>query len=188
MTSDYRIEKYAHGILVFGEVPIDEFTALAKLWMKQGWDLLAPGIASMAHASFAITKKDCVEVWTEGLRTQSTVEANGDRELEWLLGPDTGTSSLTIFSVLSEKHAGRAMVRVRHGLGPSPPWDPDDFGRCYRLLEMFPAWKERMQEVADRYPTWAKLVQDWGYLWALWEEESPSGECPKLYDAMKDCL
>lgn len=79
---------------------------------------------------------------------------------EWLMSDDTGTSSKTILSVMTNTSG--------HYLG-SPPADNDDFGRCYRLLLVFPQWRSRLQEVADRFPAWGPMVKAWEELETLWE-------------------
>lgn len=94
---------------------------------------------------------------------------------EWLRSRDTGTSSLTILEVL----AGYATDR--HGV----PHDPDDFGRCYRLLHLFPQFQSRLPEVAIRFPEWKPLVERWAELEALYEEELPNRTAPKLYALIK---
>ncbi len=99
----------------------------------------------------------------------------------WRAGGDTGTSSLTIWSVMTGRTVTDDRGRVRVGV----PWDPSDFGRCHRLLEQFPAWRARMPEVAAAYPEWAALVAEWDALTALFLEELPSGKAPKLYVRMQ---
>lgn len=103
------------------------------------------------------------------------------RPEDWIMGHDTGTSSETIFSVMTGKN-----VRS-HG----DPLDPDDFGRCHRLLKLFPEWRKRMPEVAAKFPntSWPALVREWDRLTTLYEQEVPNhrGSAPKLYDAMKKC-
>ena len=60
-----------------------------------------------------------------------------DVAMDWVSGRDTGLSSTAIW---------------RHMMGLDPrdrtwgnevcyPHDPDDFGRCYRLLARIPAWR-----------------------------------------------
>jgi hypothetical protein len=100
----------------------------------------------------------------------------------WIVGPDTGTSSETIWAVLQGVTPHR----------PSPPSDPSDFGRCYRLLKLIPEWRARLSEVADKYPTWSGLVAHWDELTALYEDELVNGPmergtrmAPKTYDRMK---
>lgn len=93
--------------------------------------------------------------------------------IEWLIAGKTGKSSETILHVLEGTPPPR--------FGPSVPHDPADFGRCQNLLEEFPVYRSRLQEVADRYPAWVGLVRDWGKLTALFEERRDSD----LYDAMQ---
>jgi hypothetical protein len=81
--------------------------------------------------------------------------------IDWLMSRDTGISSKTICSVLTGSKA--------------PDWhdtpgDPDDFGRCYRLLALFPDWRARMPEVAAKYPKWGPMVAAWDELTALYEQ------------------
>ncbi len=82
--------------------------------------------------------------------------------LAWVVGGDTGTSSQTIWSV---------MVGVKHDR-PWTPLDSDDFGRCYRLLELVPEWRKRLPEVAALHPDWKPLVREWDRLTSLYEKGS----------------
>ena len=85
---------------------------------------------------------------------------------EWLLGGDTGTSSETICAVMTGSKIDDADV----------PYDAGDFGRCYRLLTAFPAWRARLPEVAARYPEWAPLVREWDSLTAEYIANKPMYE------------
>lgn len=100
-----------------------------------------------------------------------------DAETAWLRGTDTGVSSRTILAVMT----GRPTFD-----SGGHPRDPDDFGRCYRLLKRFPAWRSRMGEVAQHSLAWKALAEHWDELTALWEEESPSRTCPRLYARMQE--
>lgn len=99
---------------------------------------------------------------------------------EWLRSRDTGISSRTICAVLS----GRPVIENR----PGYPMDPSDFGRCYRLLKLFPQWLPRLGEVADRYPEWRPLVEAWDELTALYEKEMHKDRSPMLYARMQELL
>ncbi len=73
---------------------------------------------------------------------------------QWIVGDDTGVSSVTIWSVM---------------MGVTPRWsgtpmDADDFGRCVRLLDCFPGWRERLSEVSGVYPEWEGLIACWSEL------------------------
>lgn len=96
----------------------------------------------------------------------------------WIKNGDTGVSSETIWSALT------GWPVRRHGI----PYDPSDFGRCYRLLKIMPGWRERLPEVALKHPDWKPFVDVWDELTALYEEEVPhhKGRAPKLYRRMQD--
>ncbi len=98
--------------------------------------------------------------------------------LKWVRSWDTGISSLTIFEVLS----GHEVFDLKHR---DIPYDPADFGRCYRLLQAAPRWRKRLPEVAARHPRWAPFVECWDEMERLYLEELPSKNCPKLYALMR---
>jgi hypothetical protein len=110
--------------------------------------------------------------------------------ISWVAGDDTGASSMTIWSVMMG-----AEPQGRYGSAGAWPADPDDFGRCYRLLTLIPEWRGRLGEVATRHPgAWTGLVEAWDELTALWEEEAGAGldraqlrgkSAPRLYRRMK---
>jgi len=127
-----------------------------------------------------ITSVDCVDCLHD-LIIELRLAHLGSASPEnlWLAGGDTGTSSITIWSVMT----GLPMPRDRR---PDVPHDPADFGRCHRLLETFPAWRERLAEVADLHPSWAGLVAHWDELTALYLDELPSGKAPRLWQRMRD--
>jgi hypothetical protein len=103
------------------------------------------------------------------------------RELiAWLVSDDTGLSSRT----LAAETAGVEPVR-KHWPSISYPLDPADLGRCLRLIERIPAARKAVDRIAAKHPVWAKLAPEWDRLSELYNEERPSGRCPKTYDAMK---
>lgn len=99
----------------------------------------------------------------------------------WLASGDTGISSETIWGVMM----GRDMASAAR-FGNSPPYDPDDFGRCHRLLESMPGWRPRLAEVAEKFPAWKMIVKAWDELDALYLTERPGGSCPRLYARMQE--
>jgi hypothetical protein len=101
--------------------------------------------------------------------------AEGDIQA-WLRNGDTGISSLTIANALARVPSNYFDV----------PHDPDDFGRCYRLLKVMPGWRARLNEVAAQFPDWKPLVAAWDELTALYEQELPSGTAPRLYKRIQE--
>jgi hypothetical protein len=99
----------------------------------------------------------------------------------WISSNDTGVSSKTIWAVMmncvNTEDAGAFDYDIPH--------DPEDFGRCYRLLEAVPEWKPRLFEVARAFPKWGPLVREWNHLSALYASEYRRGECHELWEAMR---
>jgi hypothetical protein len=94
----------------------------------------------------------------------------------WLNGPDTGMSSETLWR--------RLMGYI--SLDPTAPSDPEDFGRAHRLLHAIPGWRARIGEAASLPHPWPAYVAAWDELEALYLEEEPTGNAPKLWARMKE--
>ena len=94
-----------------------------------------------------------------------------DKALAWGVGGDTGISSLAIWA-----HMMGQPVNPEWG-GPtnSAPCDPDDFGRCYRLLALIPAWRSRIAEMTAYGSQWSALAGAWDELQSLYELEIDRG-------------
>lgn len=121
-----------------------------------------------------------------GGRMETTL--NG-RALEWITGGDTGRSSKTIWAVMM----GAVNERAR-AFEYSPPLDPSDFGRCYRLLALVPEWRPRLGEVAARFPEWRGLVEAWSELTTMYEaamaaprdRNGINAASRRMYDRMRE--
>lgn len=96
----------------------------------------------------------------------------------WLISDDTGVSSKTMASVLCGVHYDKREW--------SHPHDPADFGRCHRFLQAVPLAKDSLARLKDISLVWARLVDSWDELTALYLEELPSGKAPRLYARMKE--
>lgn len=106
-----------------------------------------------------------------------------DRAHAWIVSRDTGASSKTLWA---------RMMGARRD-DPSHPWDPDDLGRCLRLLELIPEWKPRIREMAGVSLGWAALVLRWDEIAQSMADEvgidwSKGLSAPKTYALMKDTL
>lgn len=107
---------------------------------------------------------------------------DGEGLQAWLASDDTGASSLfmarTLGPLIGERVRNQS-AEVRY------PHDPEDFGRCLRLLKAAPALREHLGAMAPTHNAWWQLVENWAELEALYNEELPSGNAPKLYARMK---
>ncbi len=97
--------------------------------------------------------------------------------LEWATGRDTGTSSLTIYHVMTGNPSHHSCYDT--------PADPSDFGRCYRLLKLFPSWIPRLPEVSERFPKWKPLIDNWALLTKMYEEALVTKNGEPLYRFIK---
>lgn len=104
-----------------------------------------------------------------------------ERGLAWLAGRDTGASSKAICL---------HMLGHRFGEHADYPRDPDDLGRCLRLLDLMPEWKLRLSEMAAYGPVWRGLVEKWDHLAAMMADEvgvdwSKGQSAPLTYEAIR---
>lgn len=95
----------------------------------------------------------------------------------WLNGRDTGASSIAIVAFMEG-----ASGPFRY------PLDPDDLGRCIRLLAIAPEYRERWSEMAQASEEWAALVGAWDELVTLYAIEAPNRRAPKCYERMRELL
>ena len=65
------------------------------------------------------------------------------------------------------------------------PHDPSDFWRCLKLLDAVPALRSHIGAMAAYGPIWAAYVENWQEMAALYAEEEPTGNAPKLYALMQ---
>jgi hypothetical protein len=87
--------------------------------------------------------------------------------LEWFNGIDCGISSKTIMSILTDIPYDRYDI----------PADIGDFGRCYRMLKLFPELRKKLNIVYDKYKPYRPLIDCWLQLEKLYLE---CGEFDKL--------
>lgn len=103
-----------------------------------------------------------------------------DAAQQWILHGERGSSSNTMFAVLS----GGALA------GRSHPHDPADLKRCRLLLEQVPEFAARIGEMASVSKEWAGLVAIWPSLCATMDAECDwrkgQGSAPRTYRMMQD--
>lgn len=147
------------------------------------------GVAHTFNAFMAICDPSKAESWIAHAAQYAKDASGGDPQLEWVLGPYTGVSSESIFSVLSDKKGLLWLsnpARVRK-FEVGVPRDPDDFSRCHDLLQKMPGWAERIGEVGATYEIWKPFSDNWAALTALYLEETAAGaQCPRLYERLQE--
>lgn len=104
--------------------------------------------------------------------------------IQWLAYGERGTSSNTIFTVLTG-------VDACGERGYSHPCDSGDFARCRRLIEAVPEFRAELHHMKKVSPVWTKLVDAWDSLCATMDEEAPGwrsriGRTPRTYAMLKE--
>lgn len=179
MFTMYTITTTEFGRIVEGTgIPLNDFGHLAKMFEDEGLSHIATNVSNLvAGAVLAVTATPKDEkLWLDEIRKNKGIGVD-----DWLYGVDVGDSSGTIYGVFTGNWGGIGGDRRR----ASVPYDPADFGRCYRLLDQYPEWAGQLDKVSEAFPFWAPIVEAWPAMTALWEQESPSGSCPKLYKMMQ---
>lgn len=96
----------------------------------------------------------------------------------WLDSDDTGSSSLYMAWCLSAGQFGYWQGRKQPE--PAYPHDPDDLGRCIRLIEAVPEFGGKIPEMSHRGAHWLAVTTNW----TRWVEMYDDGD-ESLYDAMQ---
>lgn len=107
--------------------------------------------------AFDVLHKDCKQTWTEPKADQS--KDIYQKAMWWISNGHVGMSSETMWNCL----IGNEKFEVRH------PWDPDDFSRCYKLLEAVPEWKLELHKLKPLSKQWSNLVDNWAKLTEMYE-------------------
>jgi hypothetical protein len=120
--------------------------------------------------------KDCPQTYVEPVADQS--KSVQDKAMFWLNNGHVGLSSKTMWNCLMGNK--RFPIDI--------PWDPDDFGRCYKLLETVPEWKIRLHEVAKLSPVWSRLVTNWDKLNEYYEDQVKNKKPNGMYEFMEKLI
>ena len=132
--------------------------------------------------SFDKLHKACKKTWVEPVNE----EAESKREVEncywWLRNGEHGVSSKTMFKHLS---SGVYDLAISH---ESHPHDPDDFRRCYLLLQAIPQFKNRLENMKRVSSVWERLVNNWEKLTVMLEEQIVTKKANGMYEFMQSLI
>jgi len=77
----------------------------------------------------------------------------------WIRNGRIGDSSKTMWNCL----IGNKDFKINY------PYDPDDFSRCYKLLEAVPEWKKELGRLKILSVQWSNLIDNWDELTKMYE-------------------
>lgn len=149
---------------------IDQIDLLAAIWKELARQGIEGTIPRIINATIAAANDIIAEC------ARDPVMATENMCLDaWLRSDDTGLSSMYMASRLSGRN------NKKYGY----PHDPDDLGRCIRLLVACPELKEQLPKMESWGQHWKALYSKWDELTSLFNEEFPSGRAPRTYALMK---
>jgi hypothetical protein len=138
-----------------------------------------PMMTAMINA-FNEIHKSCPPTWKEPVVDQ--VKSVEEKARWWISNGRVGQSSRTMWNCL----IGNKHFEVNH------PYDPDDFSRCYILLETVPEWKVDLHKLKTLSPVWSNLVDNWAKLTEMYEENKRTDWKNKkqigMYDFMQTLI
>ena len=187
MKPEYAIERWLHGWVLSGIPPNDgiPMTALGECdaLFEQG-SLIDTGIVHHLNKSgknggrnavFCVGSVSSLKEWRKEINEEL---AKMEHQYRWWCGLDVGASSASIFAVFCSSCWKDAAAEMGNG---STPKDADDFGRCKRLLDVFPEWRTQLNKVAEAYPDtkWGKIVERW--------DEIEKSEPKKQSEVLREC-
>lgn len=112
--------------------------------------------------AFNVLHKDCKKTWEEPKVDQSkNIE---QKAMWWIANGHVGLSSKTMWNCFMNNQ----------DFPINQPYDPDDFSRCYKLLEAVPEWKEKsnMRKLKKLSGPWSNLVDNWDKLTEMYEQNT----------------
>lgn len=133
---------------------------------------------------FEIMHKNCEKTWTKPMaspKIENTPEDILYNVEWWKANGEHGISAETIVKYLGIKNKLSFYAKSE-----GYPHDPDDFRRCYELLEAVPQFKTQIKSMAWASPAWAALVTKWDVLTELFEDLVKTGKDNGMYKLMQD--
>lgn len=119
--------------------------------------------------------RSCKKTWKEPV---ADLEKSTEERMDfWLKYGERGASSETMFQVISGK-------KIRQS-ADNHPNDPDDFSRCFKLLDMIPEWKSELYKMKDVSVVWSNLVDNWSKLTEMYLDMILKQKDNGMYDFMK---
>ena len=171
----YRVVHRAECVLIYGAVPAEDLVALTKA--RAGKDnVFAADLARLGGANMAFGPVEAVDALRNKLAADRLFAVQAAYPLlpntahQWLAFGDQGLSSCAMFYRFTEINPDGTLdidTLAAH------PHDPADFIRCRQLLDGVPEFADRIAEMRDVSPIWARFVNSWAELCATLDAEIP---------------
>lgn len=152
---------------------IELFALIAKFVDRHGGKQMIPRQVNAIIAAANLV----VEAYAEPFRP--AVQNMG--LAAWLESDDTGMSSRFMAAMLRTDEEIPVPLTKEERAAPVPH-DPEDFGRCLRLLDAVPHFRKRLDRLEAASGAWGEIVRNWTEL----EEMYRRGDGKRLLARMKE--
>ena len=177
----------ATGFVIFhyGPMPIDAMIKAQKLLPKDA--VMDTNVARMAGASFAFGAPTALDAARARLETDALARAErahpelGEDARRWIAIGQHGISSLALFHAITY---GEPLK------DEATPRDMADFGRCERMPQAVPSFREQMAGLGKVEPVWARLIAAWESIATAMDEGILAGDShtPKAAALLQQAL
>lgn len=101
-------------------------------------------------------------------------------QAEWIVSGDAGISSKTMWAALNGVDMSNAVKGGRFDV----PYDPADFGRCYRFYTKCNLTRKDLETIREKVKWWAPFIDNWNELERLYQSEY-GDRMPNTYDLIQ---
>lgn len=173
----FSVEILECGVIVRGEVPVQDLSSVAKIGEDRGFNLVDAAISGALRATLVLTNKRHGSKWRAEIQTRQDAVLRDPHvalveKIGLFLGNafeqyiDAGLSSKTLLRILSGRMRPLEEVHL--------PQDASDFGRCVRMLALFPLYAELFPQFTMPTPEWVVLQSNWDRLTELYASGQPA--------------
>lgn len=94
---------------------------------------------------------------------------NKDNLLKWIIGDNTGVSSITMWTAIMDVDISNITPRYRFDI----PYDSGDFSRCLNLYNECELTKDDLAKVSAMFPKWKGIIEKWDILTEMYNSNHP---------------
>ena len=170
LEGDFAVEFTEHAMIIRGSPTIDACLALSEMARKEyGYDQMDIGMLQVLDAVW-------VQTTTNGSKAMKAEHEASIAHLppleRWLSNWDKGISSMTMaVAILPPDSTVPSSCRPYVAANAGIPHDADDFGRCIRLLDAIPEFRDDLHKVSEKYSEWEPIIDHWNELEELYRSQ-----------------
>lgn len=162
--NEYTVHSHRFGRYITGHVPLNDLVRLMKAYSEEAGSeaIVATDLSVPLGASMVLTTKQNHAAWRDEVIAHAKTMSGGDPQMEWVLGPFVGRSSLAIMAVMGTTGSAPAVGRLNghplHSHEKPTPQDISDWERCKRVIGVLGV--TRIDAMAAVSPSWKHIADN----------------------------